>query len=167
MQLWQIHNAEQLILDDMESNPEKYEGKKLTELTDSEEYNKENSVEYTKTYYQNSLLPKMIVVCTFLTNSFLFIWWWIYLTLLTPFWQKVSVKDLDLEAALIERQVGCKLDLTVFFSITGIDLIFGVICTPTLRVVSYWLRILMIYVQFLGKVNAKSIWDFMGNLYSY
>nr|GMC69945.1 protein PLASTID TRANSCRIPTIONALLY ACTIVE 10 [Ipomoea batatas] len=76
--LWQIHNAEQLILDDMESNPDKYEGKKLTELTDSEEYNKENSVEYTKTYYQNSLLPKMIV--------------------------KVSVKDLDLEAALIERQ---------------------------------------------------------------
>ncbi|KAJ9567700.1 hypothetical protein OSB04_003666 [Centaurea solstitialis] len=76
--LWQIHVAEQMIMDDMEINPEKYEGKKLSELTDEEEINDENSVEYTKAYYKEALLPKRIV--------------------------NVSVKDLDLEAAFAERQ---------------------------------------------------------------
>ncbi|CAH9088047.1 unnamed protein product [Cuscuta epithymum] len=76
--LWLIHNAEQLLLDDMESNPDKYAGKKLTELTDGEEYDKDNRVEYTETYYQKALLPKTIV--------------------------RLSVNDLDVEAAFIERQ---------------------------------------------------------------
>lgn len=64
MQLWQIHVAEQMILDDMEVNPHKYEGKKLTELTDDEDFDEENSVEYTKVYYKKSLLPKKILVST-------------------------------------------------------------------------------------------------------
>ena len=64
MQLWQIHVAEQMIMDDMEINPDKYEGKKLSELTDEEEINDENSVEYTKAYYKEALLPKRIVVST-------------------------------------------------------------------------------------------------------
>lgn len=76
--LWQIHVAEQMILDDMEANPDKYKGKKLSELTDEEEFDEENSVEYTTTYYKNSELPKMVL--------------------------KTSVKELDLEAALAERQ---------------------------------------------------------------
>ncbi|XP_057970174.1 protein PLASTID TRANSCRIPTIONALLY ACTIVE 10 isoform X2 [Malania oleifera] len=76
--LWQLHNAEQLILDDMEANPDKYEGKKLSELTDDEEFDKENSVEYTKVKYNNSIIPKVIL--------------------------KTSVKELDLEAALAERE---------------------------------------------------------------
>lgn len=64
MQLWQIHVAEQLIMDDMEMNPEKYEGKKLSELSDEVEFNEENSVEYSQDYYNQTLLPKRIVVST-------------------------------------------------------------------------------------------------------
>lgn len=68
MQLWQIHNAEQMILDDMEANPHKYKDKKLTELTDDEEFDEENSVEYGKAYYKKTLLPKMtlVTICHFL-----------------------------------------------------------------------------------------------------
>ncbi|KAI3673593.1 hypothetical protein L6452_39716 [Arctium lappa] len=76
--LWQIHVAEQMIMDDMEINPDKYKDKKLSELADEEEINDENSVEYTQAYYKETLLPKRIV--------------------------NVSVKDLDLEAAFAERQ---------------------------------------------------------------
>lgn len=70
MQLWQLHNAEQLILDDYEINPEKYKDKNLKDLTDDEEFDEENSVEYTKTYYKKQLLPKMIVVSVFLEIYF-------------------------------------------------------------------------------------------------
>ncbi|KAJ0723469.1 putative S1 domain, nucleic acid-binding protein [Helianthus annuus] len=76
--LWQIHVAEQMIMDDMEINPDKYKGKKLSELTDEVEFDEENSVQYTQDYYKESLLPKTIV--------------------------NVSIKDLDLEAAFEERQ---------------------------------------------------------------
>ncbi|TMX04234.1 hypothetical protein EJD97_010607 [Solanum chilense] len=76
--LWQIHNAEQMILDDLEANPGKYEGKNLSELADEEDFDEENSTEYSKAYYKKALLTKMIT--------------------------KVSVRELDLEAALAERQ---------------------------------------------------------------
>ncbi|MFQ6671097.1 hypothetical protein Gotur_035745 [Gossypium turneri] len=77
--LWQIHVAEQMILDDLEANPEKYKAKKLSELTDDDDYDEENNVQYTKVRYKKGLLPKMIV--------------------------KTSVKELDLEAALAEREL--------------------------------------------------------------
>ncbi|XP_008239427.1 PREDICTED: protein PLASTID TRANSCRIPTIONALLY ACTIVE 10 [Prunus mume] len=77
--LWQIHVAEQMILNDLEANPEKYKGQKLSELTDTEEFNEENSVEYTKAYYKKILIPKVIL--------------------------KTSVKELDLEAAFAEREL--------------------------------------------------------------
>lgn len=77
--LWQIHVAEQMILDDLEANPEKYKDKKLSELTDTEDLNEENSIEYTKAYYKKTLVPKVIL--------------------------KTSVKELDLEAAFAERQL--------------------------------------------------------------
>lgn len=64
MQLWQLHVAEQMIVDDMEADPDKYRGKKLSEITDEEEFDEENSVEYTKAYYKKSLLPKTILVGT-------------------------------------------------------------------------------------------------------
>ncbi|KAF5743703.1 Nucleic acid-binding OB-fold-like protein isoform 1 [Tripterygium wilfordii] len=76
--LWLIHNAEQMILDDWETNPEKYKGKRLSELADDDDFDEENSVEYTKTYYKKALVPKVIM--------------------------KQSVKELDLEAALAERE---------------------------------------------------------------
>ncbi|KZV24851.1 hypothetical protein F511_14734 [Dorcoceras hygrometricum] len=81
--LWQIHNAEQMILDDMVVNPDKYKGKKLSELTDEEEITEENSIEYGKAYYKKSYIPRMTV--------------------------RISVTELDLEAALAERQLHNKL----------------------------------------------------------
>lgn len=81
--LWQIHVAEQMILDDAEANPDKYKGKKLSELTDDEEFDEENSVEYTQAYYKKSLIPKVIL--------------------------KTSVKELDLESALAERELNNRL----------------------------------------------------------
>ncbi|KAL5543960.1 hypothetical protein UlMin_007744 [Ulmus minor] len=77
--LWQIHVAEQMIMDDLEANPDKYEGKKFSELTDDEEFDEENSVEHTEASYKNKLVPKVIM--------------------------KTSVKELDLEAAFAERQL--------------------------------------------------------------
>lgn len=62
LQLWQIHVAEQMILDDLEANPGKYKDKKLSELTDTEDLNEENSIEYTKAYYKKTLVPKVILV---------------------------------------------------------------------------------------------------------
>ncbi|XP_028100597.1 protein PLASTID TRANSCRIPTIONALLY ACTIVE 10-like [Camellia sinensis] len=67
--IWQIHVAEQMILDDMETNPDKYEDKKLTELTDDDDFDEENSVEYTKAYYKKTLVPKMILVSIFLMTQ--------------------------------------------------------------------------------------------------
>ena len=64
MQLWQIHVAEKMILDDLEANPEKYKDKKLSELTDDEDFDEENSVIHTKAYYKKSLIPKVILVST-------------------------------------------------------------------------------------------------------
>ncbi|OWM65476.1 hypothetical protein CDL15_Pgr009066 [Punica granatum] len=82
-QLWQIHVAEQMILDDLEMNPEKYKDKKLSELVDDNDFDEENSVEYSEAYYKKTLLPKMVL--------------------------KTSVKELDLEAALAEREYHNKL----------------------------------------------------------
>uniref|UniRef100_A0A7N0T004 S1 motif domain-containing protein n=1 Tax=Kalanchoe fedtschenkoi TaxID=63787 RepID=A0A7N0T004_KALFE len=83
--LWQIHNAEQMYMDDMDSNPDKYKDVNLAELTDLEEFDEEHSIEYTKVHYKKSLLPQMIM--------------------------KTSVKELDLVAARAEREYHNKLRL--------------------------------------------------------
>ncbi|KAL3025382.1 hypothetical protein AAZX31_04G176300 [Glycine max] len=81
--LWQINVAEQMILDDMAINPDKYEGKKLSDLVDEEDFDEQNAVEYTKVQYKNTMLPQTTL--------------------------KTSVKELDLEAALAERELHIKL----------------------------------------------------------
>lgn len=91
-----------MILDDIEANPDKYEGKNLKELADEEDFDEENSIEYSKAYYKKALLTKMITVSS-LSSHFSFLSC-IYLTRFF-FRQKVSVRELDLEAALAERQV--------------------------------------------------------------
>lgn len=96
-----------MILDDLEANPDKYKGKRLSELTDDDDYDEENNVQYTKAYYKKSLLPKMILVSLFFFKKIL------YSPSYLPYlhansyisWQKTSVKELDLEAALAEREV--------------------------------------------------------------
>ncbi|XP_047309617.1 protein PLASTID TRANSCRIPTIONALLY ACTIVE 10 [Impatiens glandulifera] len=81
--LWMIHNAEQMVMDDMETRPDVYKDKKLSEYTDDEDFDEENSVEYSTDYYKKALLPKMSV--------------------------RISAKELDLESAFAERQVHNKL----------------------------------------------------------
>ncbi|PKA62327.1 hypothetical protein AXF42_Ash016119 [Apostasia shenzhenica] len=56
--LWQLHVAEQMVLDDEDANPEKYKDKKFIDDTPFDE---KNSVQYTKAYYEDALLPKMIL----------------------------------------------------------------------------------------------------------
>lgn len=62
MQLWQIHVAEQIILDDYEANPEKYKGKKLSDLSDDEDFDEQKDIEYGEAYYKKTKLPKVILV---------------------------------------------------------------------------------------------------------
>lgn len=69
-------------MDDMEANPEKYKGKKLSELTDDEDFDDENSVEYTKVHYKKALLPKIILVSTFLLSIIRKHFLWVYVMLL-------------------------------------------------------------------------------------
>ncbi|KAJ0972373.1 hypothetical protein J5N97_020332 [Dioscorea zingiberensis] len=79
--LWHLHNAEQLILDDEDANPDKYKDKKS--LKNIEPFDEENSVEYTKAYFKKALIPKVIL--------------------------KTNVEELDLEAARAERQMNYRL----------------------------------------------------------
>ncbi|XP_068665181.1 protein PLASTID TRANSCRIPTIONALLY ACTIVE 10 [Aristolochia californica] len=81
--LWQLHVAEQMILDDEEANPDKYKDKKYLENMMNTTVEEEDSVEYTKGYFKKALIPKIIL--------------------------KTNVKDLDLEAARSERQRNNKL----------------------------------------------------------
>jgi len=51
-----------MILDDMAINPDKYEGKKLSDLVDEEDFDEQNAVEYTKVQYKNTMLPQTTLV---------------------------------------------------------------------------------------------------------
>lgn len=72
VQLWQLHVAEQMIIDDEEANPKKYMDKKFME---DAPFDEENSIQYTKAYYEKALLPKTILASskTQLNNSFCFL----------------------------------------------------------------------------------------------
>lgn len=61
VQLWQLHVAEQMVLDDEEANPDKYKDGKILESS-ADDFDEENSVEYTKVRYKKAVLPKMILV---------------------------------------------------------------------------------------------------------
>ncbi|MCL7037772.1 hypothetical protein MKW94_027776 [Papaver nudicaule] len=79
--LWELHVAEQIVLDEEESNPEKYKGKKFEEMFEATDV--DAPVEYSKAYHKKTLLPKMIL--------------------------KTSHKELDLDAARAERELNNKL----------------------------------------------------------
>ncbi|ESW09933.1 hypothetical protein PHAVU_009G168200 [Phaseolus vulgaris] len=76
--LWQINAAEQMMVDDMAINPDKYKDKKVSDLIDEEDFDEQNVVQYSKVKYKNTLIPQMTM--------------------------KTSLKELDLEAALVERE---------------------------------------------------------------
>ena len=48
----------------MAINPDKYEGKKLSDLVDEEDFDEQNAVEYTKVQYKNTTLPQTTLVST-------------------------------------------------------------------------------------------------------
>lgn len=54
-----------MILDDYEANPEKYKGKKLSELSDDEDFDEQKDIEYSEAYYKKTKLPKVILVRIF------------------------------------------------------------------------------------------------------
>lgn len=60
-----------MILDDMEANPEKYAGKKLSELSDDEGFDEQKDIEYGEGYYKKTKLPKVILV-----RVFRLVCWW-------------------------------------------------------------------------------------------
>jgi len=62
LQLWQINAAEQTILDDMAINPDKYKGKKVSDLTDDEDFDEQNAVQHSEVKYKNTVIPKITLV---------------------------------------------------------------------------------------------------------
>lgn len=66
LQLWQINVAEQMILDDMMINPDKYKDKKLSDLANEEDFDEQNAVQYTKVPYKNTFVPQTTLVSTIL-----------------------------------------------------------------------------------------------------
>lgn len=66
-------------MDDYEANPEKYEGKKLSELSDDEDYDEEKDIIHTEAYYKKTKLPKVILV------RFSFLVWSVVESLFSPF----------------------------------------------------------------------------------
>lgn len=63
LQLWQWHNAEQMILDHEEENPEKFKDKTYESTVDMSSFDEENRVEYTEGRFNKTLLKKKVVVC--------------------------------------------------------------------------------------------------------
>lgn len=101
MQLWQIHVAEQMILDDVEANPGKYKDKKLSELTDTEDLNEENSIEYSKAYYKKTLVPKVILVSTSLLGIVFGSMLWHLLSVVIFVCRKQALKNLTWRLPLL------------------------------------------------------------------
>ncbi|OEL25356.1 Protein PLASTID TRANSCRIPTIONALLY ACTIVE 10 [Dichanthelium oligosanthes] len=81
--LWEWHNAEQMILDYEEQNPDKFKDTKYESTVDASSFDEENRVEYTEGYFKETLLKKKVV--------------------------NVNIKELDLDAARAERQLIKKL----------------------------------------------------------
>ncbi|CAO2167402.1 unnamed protein product [Urochloa humidicola] len=81
--LWEWHNAEQMILDYEEQNPDKFKDTTYESTVDASSFDEENRVEYTEGYFKETLLKKKVV--------------------------NVNIKELDLEAARAERRLITKL----------------------------------------------------------
>ena len=61
MQLWEWHNAEQMILDYEEQNPEKFKDTTYDSTVDAtSSFNEENRVEYGEGYFKETLLKKKV-----------------------------------------------------------------------------------------------------------
>ncbi|XP_039813846.1 protein PLASTID TRANSCRIPTIONALLY ACTIVE 10-like [Panicum virgatum] len=81
--LWEWHNAEQMILDYEEQNPDKFKDTTYESTVDASSFDEENRVEYTEGYFKETRLKKKVV--------------------------NVNIKELDLDAARAERQLIKKL----------------------------------------------------------
>ncbi|RLN22156.1 protein PLASTID TRANSCRIPTIONALLY ACTIVE 10 [Panicum miliaceum] len=81
--LWEWHNAEQMILDYEDQNPDKFKDTAYESTVDASSVDEENRVEYTEGYFKETRLKKKVV--------------------------NVNIKELDLDAARAERQLIKKL----------------------------------------------------------
>ncbi|CAO2182017.1 unnamed protein product [Urochloa humidicola] len=81
--LWEWHNAEQMILDYEEQNPDKFRDTTYESTVDASSFDEQNRIEYTEGYFKETLLKKKVV--------------------------NVNIKELDLDAARAERQLIKKL----------------------------------------------------------
>jgi len=63
LQLWEWHNAEQMILDYEEQNPDKFKDTTYESTVDASSIDEENRVGYTEGYFKETLLKKKVVVC--------------------------------------------------------------------------------------------------------
>uniref|UniRef100_A0A0E0JSC4 S1 motif domain-containing protein n=1 Tax=Oryza punctata TaxID=4537 RepID=A0A0E0JSC4_ORYPU len=81
--LWLWHNAEQMILDHEEENPDKFKDTTYESTVDSSIVHEENRVQHTEGYFKDTLLKKEVV--------------------------NIDIKELDLDAARAERQLIKKL----------------------------------------------------------
>jgi hypothetical protein len=62
LQLWLWHNAEQMILDHEEENPDKFKDTTYESTVDSSIVHEENRVQHTEGYFKDTLLKKEVVV---------------------------------------------------------------------------------------------------------
>ena len=61
-----------MMVDDMVTNPDKYKGKKVSDLTDEEEFDEQNAVQYSQVKYKNTLIPQISLVSIILVNLHLY-----------------------------------------------------------------------------------------------
>jgi hypothetical protein len=64
LQLWEWHNAEQMILDHEDDNPDKFRDTTYESTVDTSSFDEENRVQYTEARYKDSMLKKKVVVCS-------------------------------------------------------------------------------------------------------
>jgi hypothetical protein len=63
LQLWEWHNAEQMILDHEDDNPDKFRDTTYESTVDTSSFDEVNRVQYTEAPYKDSMLKKKVVVC--------------------------------------------------------------------------------------------------------
>uniref|UniRef100_A0ACD5XFI8 Uncharacterized protein n=1 Tax=Avena sativa TaxID=4498 RepID=A0ACD5XFI8_AVESA len=81
--LWEWHNAEQMILDHEDENPDKFKDTTYESTVDTSSFDEENRYQYTEARYKDSTLKKKVM--------------------------SVNIKELDMESARAERQAIKKL----------------------------------------------------------
>lgn len=62
LQLWEWHNAEQMILDHEDENPDKFKDVTYESTVDTSSFDEENRIQYTEGRVKETVLKKKVVV---------------------------------------------------------------------------------------------------------